>query len=531
MNTILMLFIFVPILAVLLLALNLLFSTHKPDEAKVSAYECGFSPVYGQTRSTFQIHFFLVALLFLIFDLEVLLLYPLAVTLYQVSVFGFSVAIIFFIVLTIGFILEIGSGAISIKNSGIKNINYPHPKYYKNNRVLTIKQQKATFSTSAFYSKANLENIATNSYWETIHEKDKGQETNNPHIIARRHLTKGGLTDAKIINLVQSQLGHTINQEELNKLSSIKPVSILFDDLGIQTKTHEQIISSNAYNAKVRSKLNEYIGGTSTSIAGIYIWTNLKTGEQNVGSSINLYTRLRSYFKPSIINEGNRLINQSMKTFGIINFKLDIYIIDTTGMEYSKIRAVTLCLEQYYIFILNPSLNSIKVAGSNPIVEHTKEHIASIKKANSKPVFVYNNKTLLYEAPSATELIKETKISPSTVSKSLNDPSIKVFKVLNISHIGPTPDININKVDAQTLKELIAKDCTVGNRTTWKVNLTLIDHTSNETHTFNSSSEAKSFLLEKGVNISNKTFIKYRDTGKIYKNWSFYTNNNHSKQV
>jgi len=71
-----------------------------------------------------------------------------------------------------------------------------------------------------------------------------------------------------------------------------------------------------------------------------------------------------------------------MKTFGIKNLKLDIYIIDTTGMEFIKIRAVTLCLEQYFIFILNPSLNSIKVAGSNPIVEFTKEHFASIKKAN-----------------------------------------------------------------------------------------------------------------------------------------------------
>jgi hypothetical protein len=69
-----------------------------------------------------------------------------------------------------------------------------------------------------------------------------------------------------------------------------------------------------------------------------------------------------------------------MKTFGITNFKLDIYIIDTTGMEYSKFRAVTFCLEQYYIFIFNPSFNSIKVARSNPIVEFTKEHIASIKK-------------------------------------------------------------------------------------------------------------------------------------------------------
>ena len=114
MNTLLMLFIFVPILSVILLALNLLVAPHRPDEAKVSAYECGFSPVYGQTRSTFQIHFYIVAMLFLVFDLEILLLFPIAVTLYQVSTFGFSFALIFFIVLTIGFVLEIGSGAISI---------------------------------------------------------------------------------------------------------------------------------------------------------------------------------------------------------------------------------------------------------------------------------------------------------------------------------------------------------------------------------------------------------------------------------
>jgi len=120
MNTLLMLFIFVPILAVLLLGLNLLLAAHKPDEAKVSAYECGFSPVYGQTRSTFQIHFFLVALLFLVFDLEILLLFPIALTLYQVSMFGFSVALIFFIVLTIGFVLEIGSGAIKVTSSNIE---------------------------------------------------------------------------------------------------------------------------------------------------------------------------------------------------------------------------------------------------------------------------------------------------------------------------------------------------------------------------------------------------------------------------
>lgn len=120
MNTLLMLFLIVPILAILLLGLNFLLASHKPDEAKVSAYECGFSPVYGQTRSTFQIHFFLVALLFLVFDLEILLLFPIALTLYQVSMFGFSVALIFFIVLTIGFVLEIGSGAIKVTSSSVE---------------------------------------------------------------------------------------------------------------------------------------------------------------------------------------------------------------------------------------------------------------------------------------------------------------------------------------------------------------------------------------------------------------------------
>ena len=123
MSNLFFLFIFVPILGFVLLALNVLLAPHRPDESKVSAYECGFSPVYGQTRSTFQIHFYLVGMLFLIFDLEILLLFPIAVTLYQVSTFGFCIALIFFIVLTIGFVLEIGSGAIQLSNLNLKKEN------------------------------------------------------------------------------------------------------------------------------------------------------------------------------------------------------------------------------------------------------------------------------------------------------------------------------------------------------------------------------------------------------------------------
>ena len=107
MNNLFFLFIFVPLLAFILLALNVFFAPHKPDESKVSAYECGFIPVSGQTRSIFQINFYPIAMLFLLFDLELIIIFPLGVCLYQISIYGFTMALLFFIVLTIGFILEI----------------------------------------------------------------------------------------------------------------------------------------------------------------------------------------------------------------------------------------------------------------------------------------------------------------------------------------------------------------------------------------------------------------------------------------
>ena len=127
MNSLLVLFIFVPVLVVILLGLNLLFAVHRPDSEKVSAYECGFSPIYGQTRSPFYIQFYNVAMLFLVFDLEILLLFPIAVTLYQVSTYGFWIAMIFFGVLTIGFVYEIGSGILKFtdQRSSLSKIERP----------------------------------------------------------------------------------------------------------------------------------------------------------------------------------------------------------------------------------------------------------------------------------------------------------------------------------------------------------------------------------------------------------------------
>lgn len=123
MNTITLFIIFIPILVVILLIANLLLAVHRPDSEKVTSYECGFSVVYGQTRHPFSISFYLVGILFLIFDLEILFIYPFASCMYSVQSYGFWVVIIFFIVLTMGFVYEFGSGALYFtdKRSSIKN--------------------------------------------------------------------------------------------------------------------------------------------------------------------------------------------------------------------------------------------------------------------------------------------------------------------------------------------------------------------------------------------------------------------------
>ena len=112
MNSLTLLFIVVPVLIAVLLFLNLLLAIHKPDAEKVTPYECGFSPVEGQTRTPFTIQYYVVGILFLVFDLEILLFFPLSVSLYQVSSYGFTIAVLFFSVLTIGFIYELSRNVL-----------------------------------------------------------------------------------------------------------------------------------------------------------------------------------------------------------------------------------------------------------------------------------------------------------------------------------------------------------------------------------------------------------------------------------
>jgi NADH:ubiquinone oxidoreductase subunit 3 (subunit A) len=104
---------------------NLLLAVHRPDSEKVTSYECGYNAIYGQTRERFSISFYLVGIIFILFDLEILLIFPYASSAYTVQSYGFWIVIIFFIVLTVGFIYEFGKGALYFtdKRSSIANIN------------------------------------------------------------------------------------------------------------------------------------------------------------------------------------------------------------------------------------------------------------------------------------------------------------------------------------------------------------------------------------------------------------------------
>ena len=109
-------FVFIPILAIILLGVNLVLAPHNPYEEKNSAFECGFHSFLGQNRSEFSISFFIFALLFLLFDLEILLVYPYVVSGYVNGIFGLIIMLIFFIILTLGFAFELGKNALSIES-------------------------------------------------------------------------------------------------------------------------------------------------------------------------------------------------------------------------------------------------------------------------------------------------------------------------------------------------------------------------------------------------------------------------------
>jgi len=98
-------------LGVVLLGLNRVLSPNRPDEEKLSPYECGFE-AFEDSRIKFDVRYYLVAILFIIFDLEIAFLFPWAVALQEIGMAGFIAMVLFLGILTVGFLYEWKKGAL-----------------------------------------------------------------------------------------------------------------------------------------------------------------------------------------------------------------------------------------------------------------------------------------------------------------------------------------------------------------------------------------------------------------------------------
>jgi len=125
--------IFIPILAVLLLAINLVLAPHNPYQEKDSAFECGFHSFSGQNRSPFDLSYYVYGLLFMLFDIEIVLAYPFGVSFHTNQGYGLSLMMIFFMLLTVGFVFELGKNALTIDSKQIltwNNEDEPKPDIF-----------------------------------------------------------------------------------------------------------------------------------------------------------------------------------------------------------------------------------------------------------------------------------------------------------------------------------------------------------------------------------------------------------------
>jgi NADH-quinone oxidoreductase subunit A len=98
-------------IGLLLLALGYVFAPRRPDPEKASAYECGFE-AFEDTRMKFDVRYYLVAILFIVFDLEIAFLFPWAVALDRIGLIGIAAMGVFLLVLVVGFIYEWKKGAL-----------------------------------------------------------------------------------------------------------------------------------------------------------------------------------------------------------------------------------------------------------------------------------------------------------------------------------------------------------------------------------------------------------------------------------
>ena|ERR1700761_888687 len=160
MTSITFFLVFIPLLAIILLAINFIFAPHNPYQEKDSVFECGFHSFLGQNRTQFNISFFIFALLFLLFDLEILLVYPYVVSSYTNGIYGLIIMLVFFLVLTLGFAFEIGKKALTIDSRQSNNSNNNNKIFIKVNKNKFMNNRREFHSSSKY----NMNNPNINAF-------------------------------------------------------------------------------------------------------------------------------------------------------------------------------------------------------------------------------------------------------------------------------------------------------------------------------------------------------------------------------
>ena len=130
MSSVTFLFVFVTILTIVFLLLNFILAPHNPYQEKYSIFECGFHSFLGQNRTQFGVKFFIFALVYLLLDLEILVIYPYGLSNYENGVYGLIVVLLFIAIITAGFVFELGKGALKIDSR--QSYNYFNTQATKN---------------------------------------------------------------------------------------------------------------------------------------------------------------------------------------------------------------------------------------------------------------------------------------------------------------------------------------------------------------------------------------------------------------
>jgi hypothetical protein len=259
----------------------------------------------------------------------------------------------------------------------------------------------------------NKQNLYKRELYAAVNEKDNGQVTNNPYILAKRHMATSLPVDLVLLNGILAFHNISITQQELELLKTVKPVQLPYP----LPSADDEVIA-------IVGKANP----VSPKVAGAYLLTLLSDDRQYVGGTKQMAKRVRYYYSSKGLSE-TRPIAKLMKEFGPSSFSLSVYVISPDMFTQIKpftnnyLTSLVLALEQYLILDLKPQINSVLVVGGVSTAESGSAALAEVIAKQMKPVYVYNTdkSQLLYISKSRADLSKDTGIHQVTINRHLND--------------------------------------------------------------------------------------------------------------